>query len=284
LNKANILVEFYGDGMSPRENRKVVNNKKKPFLSIITVVLNGERYLERTIKSVISQDFNDYEYIVIDGGSSDGTLNIIKHYEGFIDYWVSEPDKGIYDAMNKGISLASGDFIGLINADDYYENDAFEKVSKLCEKGAIVYGDMVTHFESGDTFTHKIPIPKNKENVRHSAVHPTVFVSSDLYRLNGTFNTKFKLSADYDLLIRMFRCGAKYIKYSGVLAHFQEGGASANGAGSKEGLMIAKEHGFRRSEVLKKEISIVFVGFKIFIRVYLPSIVVIFRKFRSCRN
>lgn len=98
--------------------------KDKPLVSIITVVLNGEKYLEETILSVLNQTYDNVEYIIIDGGSTDGTLDIIKKYEHAIDYWVSERDRGIYDTMNKGITVASGEWIELLNAGDFYESGA----------------------------------------------------------------------------------------------------------------------------------------------------------------
>lgn len=101
-------------------------NNKAPLISIITVVYNGEKYLEQTIQSVINQTYKNIEYIVIDGGSTDGTLDIIKKYEEHISYWVSESDKGLYDAMNKGIGVAKGELIGMINSDDWYELEAVE--------------------------------------------------------------------------------------------------------------------------------------------------------------
>jgi len=100
-----------------------------PLITVITVVLNGEKALEETIKSVISQTYPNVEYIIIDGGSTDGTLDIIKKYEDYIDYWVSEPDKGIYDAMNKGVDLTTGQWINFINAGDrFYDEDLIEEI------------------------------------------------------------------------------------------------------------------------------------------------------------
>ena len=91
-----------------------------PLISIITAVLNGDKTLERTIQSVIDQDYKNIEYIIIDGGSTDGTLDIIKKYDHAIDYWMSEPDEGIYDAFNKGIQISSGEWIYFLGADDYF--------------------------------------------------------------------------------------------------------------------------------------------------------------------
>ena len=104
----------------------IKNNE--PLISIITVVYNGEEYLEQTINSVINQTYKNIEYLIIDGGSTDGTLDIIKKYDNHISYSVSESDKGLYDAMNKGISIANGELIGMINSDDWYELDAVELI------------------------------------------------------------------------------------------------------------------------------------------------------------
>ena len=113
-------------------------------VSIITVVYNGANFIEQTIKSVISQDYNNLEYIIIDGGSTDGTQDIIKKYDDKIAFWVSEKDSGIYNAMNKGWRKASGDFIGILNADDYYlEGTITQVVNAFTNSGAdIVYGGM----------------------------------------------------------------------------------------------------------------------------------------------
>ena len=102
---------------------------EKPLISVVTVVYNGEKTLEQTILSVVNQTYNNVEYIIIDGGSKDNTLDIIKKYEDKIDYWQSEPDKGIYDAMNKGIKLATGEFIYILGCDDFLiDKDIFENI------------------------------------------------------------------------------------------------------------------------------------------------------------
>ena len=112
-----------------------------PLVSIITVTYNAEKYLEQTIKSVISQSYKNIEYIIIDGMSSDGTVDIIKRYQKYIAHFSSEPDKGIYDAMNKGIKKANGELIGIINSSDFYEPDAVETVvsAYLQNKGAGIF-------------------------------------------------------------------------------------------------------------------------------------------------
>ena len=103
----------------------------RPLITIITVVFNGEKYLQETINSIKNQTYNNYEFVVIDGGSTDKTMEIIKKNSNTIDYWVSEEDEGLYDAFNKGLSLARGDYIGIINSDDTYENNALEILTNL---------------------------------------------------------------------------------------------------------------------------------------------------------
>ncbi|TVR02186.1 MAG: glycosyltransferase, partial [Desulfovibrionales bacterium] len=112
----------------------------KPLITVITVVLNGAKHLEETILSVLNQTYDNVEYIIIDGGSTDETLDIIRKYEHAIDYWVSEKDEGIYDAMNKGIKCATGEVVGIINADDYYHANSLESISKAFESSEkIIY-------------------------------------------------------------------------------------------------------------------------------------------------
>ena len=111
---------------------------QQPTFSIITITYNAERWLERTILSVLSQSYPNIEYILIDGASKDKTVEIIKQYESGIASWISEPDKGLYDAMNKGIKLCSGDIVGLINSDDWYEKDIFKEVIQLIKDCCLI--------------------------------------------------------------------------------------------------------------------------------------------------
>ena len=114
--------------MQERKEKEIrfKNDIQHPLVSIITVVLNGESHLEHTINSVLCQTYENLEYIIIDGGSSDGTQDIIRKYQDKIDYWISESDDGIYDAMNKGILQAKGELIGILNSDDWYELETVE--------------------------------------------------------------------------------------------------------------------------------------------------------------
>ena len=131
-----------------------INNLKqkeenKPLISIITVVKNNEKYLEQTIKSVLSQEYKNFEYIIIDGGSTDNTISIIKKFSNEIDYWLSENDHGIYDAFNKGMQLAKGDFIGMVNSDDTLERNALSILVKYIQKNPnidFVFGSVKKHW------------------------------------------------------------------------------------------------------------------------------------------
>lgn len=156
------------------EKQSMVDN---PLVSIITVVFNGAKYIEQTINSVINQSYKNIEYIIIDGASTDGTIDIIKQYENKISYWKSEKDKGIYFAMNKGISLANGELIGILNADDFYLPDTIKKIidaDKLFHTD-IYYGDIQYVSENGKSISFAKPdIFKMKE--MPAIFHPTCFV------------------------------------------------------------------------------------------------------------
>jgi glycosyltransferase involved in cell wall biosynthesis len=161
--------------------------------------LNGEKYLEQTFNSVFFQSYPNIEYIVIDGGSKDKTIDIIKQHESNIDYWQSEKDHGIYYAMNKGIELAKGDLIGILNADDYYSENTVKYVVEayLKTNADIIHGDIL--FITDDTSTRMKP-DFNQMNVQPSIFHPTCFVKKTVYQKAGSFDTTYKISADYDFL------------------------------------------------------------------------------------
>jgi len=183
----------------------------KPKISIITVTLNNKEYLERAIKSVVEQTYNNIEYIVIDGGSTDGSLDIIKRYEDKIDYWVSEEDNGLYDAMNKGIRKAKGDWILILNSDDYYiNNNVIEKaVEYLDDSGKyFYYFTMIHEYANGKKKTYKYPIHWwNKFKLYYSAYipHMTLWVTRKQYEDIGLYDTNFKIAGDHDLILRLIK-------------------------------------------------------------------------------
>lgn len=201
-------------------------------VSVITVVFNGKDTIEQTILSVLNQTYRNIEYIVVDGGSTDGTINILKKYSRKL-FFISEKDDGIYDAMNKGIGLAHGDIIGIINSDDWYERDAIESIVnkfKENEKLDIICGDILLHRKlKGNLYTKICSSDPSYEAMRKtmSIYHPTVFVKKEYYMKNGMFDSYFKIAADYDFLLRSIKLKAKILYIPKVLAHFRTGGVSS---------------------------------------------------------
>ncbi len=204
----------------------------KPLITIVTVVFNGEKHLEETILSVINQSYDNVEYIIIDGGSTDSTLDVIKKYNGQIDYWVSESDGGIYEAMNKGIKLSIGSVIGIINSDDFYMvGAALDSMSAIVSTGAdFSYGKVHLIKENGVVYGSTRPLSQEEIKTRifkeMPYPHPSIFVTKSAYKKSGIFDLHYKLSADYEFLLRIFTQ-----KYIGVntekfVSFFREGGRS----------------------------------------------------------
>ena len=184
-------------------NRLEQKEENKNGLSIITIVLNGEKYIEETINSVLSQKNIDLEYIIIDGGSTDKTLSKISKYKNKINLLISEPDEGIYYAMNKGISLASYDLVGIINCGDFYESNILSLVyDKFCLTSAdVIYGDIkiIDQFKQRQYITiHRLKAKHNRLKNKMSIFHPATFVKRECYIQNKFYNTDYKLAADYD--------------------------------------------------------------------------------------
>lgn len=178
-------------------------------ISIITVCYNSATTIDSTLRSVTSQDYPDIEYIIVDGGSTDGTLDIIKRYQN-VSILVSEPDKGIYDAMNKGIRLATGDVIGTLNADDFYtDNTAVSDVAKTFEDNAVdaCFADLVYVDQNN---TDKIVRYWKSQQYQPGLfkkgwmpAHPTFFVRKAIYEKFGAFDLNFRIAADFELLFRL---------------------------------------------------------------------------------
>lgn len=178
---------------------------QKPLVSIITVVFNGKNTLEKTILSVINQNYQNIEYIIIDGGSTDGTLEIIHKYEKEIDYWISEKDNGIYDAMNKGILAANGKFVNFMNAGDYFfDNNILQKLP-LNPLSKIIFGNIM--YESGKVFESTFDYRMYLKNTLH---HQSAFYALDLLKQLGLFDTNFKILADYDMNFKALKLGIKF--------------------------------------------------------------------------
>jgi glycosyltransferase involved in cell wall biosynthesis len=228
------------------------DNSPLPLVTIITVVFNGEKHLEQTIQSVINQTYDNVEYIVIDGGSTDGTVDIIRKYENQIDYWVSEPDGGLYHAINKGITLCMGRLVGIIHAGDNYTLEAIVEVVEAYLKktsAALFTGDCQCLFR--DNYNWYIrsgnlgPLPYK------TLPHPSTFVSLETYKKYGAFETSFKIASDYEFFCRCFAQSVEFIYINKTIAIMMNPGISNNY------YMTAKEELMVRMRYLPKLLAII---------------------------
>jgi len=198
----------------------------KPLISVITVIYNNKNLLEKTVLSVINQAYENIEYIIIDGGSTDGTLNIIKKYENKIDYWISEPDKGIYDAMNKGIDSASGEWIIFMNAGDrFYAIDTISQVFKNYPQDSdLIYGHSEVVYENGFSRIQKAGIMKDlwKGMI---FTHQSLFVKLSLMK-ECKFNIGNRIAADFEFIYSSFAKNYKFAKSDVIVSSIMAGGIS----------------------------------------------------------
>jgi len=209
-----------------------------PLVSIVTVVYNGEKYIEHTIRSVIDQSYKNIEYIVVDGGSKDNTVSIIKSYESHIAKWVSEKDEGISDAFNKGIAMATGEIVGIINADDWYEKDTVQTIVDNIRDYDIVYGDL--QMWKGGAKDYLLKGDHTFLEQEMTVTHPTLFVKRECYLKYGAFDKSFKCAMDYDLALRFKVKGCTFKYVPAVLSNMRWDGVSDTRwlLGCKESLAI----------------------------------------------
>lgn len=199
--------------------------------SIITPTMNSAAHLESTITSVLNQQGVTLEYLLIDGGSTDTTLDIIKRYAAADNRirWISEPDQGIADAFNKGIMLARGEVIGIINSDDLYESGALAAVRDRFQANPdcdLVHGDML-RLEGDQLLFRMVPGPVAETIWREMPLnHPTVFVKAARYQELGGFDVALRLTMDYELVLRYYRAGCRFCYLPRILARMRYGGAS----------------------------------------------------------
>lgn len=217
-------------------------------ISIITVCYNSVGTIRNTIESVLSQTHKDVEYILVDGGSNDGTLAIIEEYKDAISRLVSEPDSGIYDAMNKGIALASGEVVGILNSDDYFEDDrvlADVASDFAADPGAdIVFGNVV--FVRPDDL-HKVVRYYDSSRFRPWKLrfgwmppHPATFVRRQIYRNHGLYRTDYAIASDYEMFVRWLLVHRlRYRRLDRVLVRMRMGGVSTGGLRSS--LLLNRE-------------------------------------------
>ena len=203
--------------------------KKKLKISIITVTKNSEKYLEENILSVIAQSHKNYEHIIIDGDSTDQTKNIIKKYNEKISYWKSEPDDGLYFAMNKGIEKATGDIIGILNSDDVFYPDALRIVNRYFTN------DSKLDFLFGSVYKYKLMHGYNPKKIKWTFGFYTThsvgfFIKKKSQKKIGNYDTQYKWSADYDLFYKMivkFKLQGIATKRHEILGNFRAGGLSS---------------------------------------------------------
>lgn len=206
-------------------------------ISIVTVCFNSEATIRDTIESVLAQTYSDIEYIVVDGASHDNTLDIVREYESRIAMIISEPDKGIYDAMNKGVMAATGDYVGILNSDDVFAdvNVVKDLADFLAGNPGLdgVYADLVyvqknsldkvTRYYSSKEFSPW------KIRFGFMCPHPTFYVKPETFRKFGFYKLGYRVAADFELMARFFKRGANLKRFSRVMVKMREGGISSTG-------------------------------------------------------
>ncbi|MFT7090975.1 MAG: GT2 family glycosyltransferase [Candidatus Azotimanducaceae bacterium] len=206
--------------------------EKSDFLiSVITIVYNGDELLEQTLQAVIHQKTDDIEHVIVDGGSSDGTLALLNRYGGYLDYWRSERDDGLYDALNKGVSLCRGVYVGAIHANDCYAFDALKKIRDAVQNrpdAEFVYG-VVNNIGDDRAWRRGREIMSGWQMVTFGNFnHPTCFVKRSVYERIGSFNLHYTIAGDYDFGIRCWNAGVKFCYVDELISHFRLGGTSSN--------------------------------------------------------
>jgi len=209
---------------------------KELKVSIVTITYNSEKTLEETIESILSQSYENIEYIIVDGNSSDKTIEIINKYGDEISTFLSEPDNGIYDAMNKGLKLATGDIVGILNSDDiYFDNKVIERVVKSFAETKVdsLYGDLYyveeNNLEKVSRYWKSSPFKHGSFKKGWHPAHPTFFVRREVYEKYGYFDLTMKISADFELMLRFlekYKISTYYLEK--VIVKMRLGGESNN--------------------------------------------------------
>lgn len=201
-------------------------------VTVVTAVLNDAGHIEQTILSVISQTDIEIEYIIVDGGSKDGTLELIGKYKDKISLFISEPDRGVYDAMNKGIKYSTGDFVYFLNSGDVLLNPSILskiKLEELKEKNAIIYGNVVVAYGNIEALEKPRPFFNSKMKFKGIGIcHQSMFFPGKLIR-NEKYDLSYNIAADYDLAYRLWRKGTEFLYKDITIAKYDWGkGISSN--------------------------------------------------------
>ncbi|WP_321324710.1 glycosyltransferase family 2 protein [Thiomicrorhabdus sp.] len=214
---------------------------KPPKISIITVCFNSSRFIKSALESVLNQSYPHIEYIIIDGASTDQTISIINEYRGAVSHIISEPDKGIYDAMNKGLALASGDVIGILNSDDFYPNsfvisDVVEAFEANPDVDMVLGNVDFVHPYNLDwpvRFYSSFHFKPWKMRFGFMPAHPGAFIKRSAYEKVGLYKLGYQIGADFEWFVRAFLVHKSlYVKLNKTLVRMREGGVSTSGVKS----------------------------------------------------
>lgn len=227
-------------------------------ISIVTATFNSGATLRDTFESVLHQTFKDIEYLVIDGKSKDNTIAIIKEYESKFKgrlRWISEPDKGIYDAMNKGIRMATGDVVGILNSDDFYSSpEILSRVAEEIDDVDAVYGDI--HFVNYDDLKKCVRYYSSKDfapwkmRLGFMPAHPSFYCRRDIYLKYGLFDLSFRIAADFEQLLRLIYIHRIHMRYVPLdFVTMRTGGASTNGFQSHKKIFADHLRAYRKNGV-----------------------------------
>lgn len=231
-------------------------------ISIVTICFNSQDSIKKTIESIKSQTYNDLEYIIIDGGSSDKTTDIIRQYD-FIDNFVSEPDKGIYEAFNKGIKIATGEVIGFLNSDDtYYDRNSLNTIAGSFDRNTdCVFGDLIYTNNKNEIkrFWKGSPYKDGAFEKAWMPAHPTFYCKRSIYEKCGIFKDDYKIAGDFELMLRFLEkhnINSKYIPET--LVNMRLGGLSNNGIKSKFDVLKEEFRAFSQNKIPVSKLSYIF--------------------------
>lgn len=227
-------------------------------ISIIVATFNSGQSLENTFRSITEQQFKNWEILVVDGQSTDNTIDIVKEYEARFGgrlKWLSEPDRGLYDAMNKGLAMATGDVVGILNSDDFYtSDDVLERVAREIEDVDAVYGDI--HFVNPENLSKCVRYYSSRSfrpwqmRFGFMPAHPSFYCRRHVYQALGAFDLQFKVAADFEQLLRLIyvnRISTKYIPMDFVT--MRTGGASTSGLQSHKAILRDHLRAYRKNGV-----------------------------------
>lgn len=221
-----------------------------PLVSVVLPILNGGDAFVAALESVLGQTYENVEVIVMDGGSTDGTLDVLRARDSSIDVWVSASDGGVYSAMNKGIRLARGEFIAILNADDGYMPDALERAvgAMVVAKASYAFGSVTVRDADGSPRFAVHPLADPDEEARSPSgrmpfPHITMVVARNLYHNLGAYDTRYRVAADYDFALRLMRSGAPGVRVAGTLGWVTAGGMSDSIANLAEKRAIVRQAG-----------------------------------------